>query len=219
MTSYIYALSDPRDPGKTRYIGKTNNIKRRIADHIGRAKSTAPVKRTHNQNWICQLLNAGLAPEIRVIKCTCRSSWAYSEMACIRSAPVGSLNNISKGGKGSSMEPETRAKLSAALQGRETPDSTRRKLSESAKMRRHSAETKLKMASRKRRPFDSKVVFSASKFGMDGEANHNAKLTAQKVLEMRSMESTHSTSMLAEIFGVHRSYVSQILRRKKWKSV
>ena len=48
MITYIYALYDVREPDIIRYVGKSNDPKRRIKDHIRESKKT----NTYKSNWI-----------------------------------------------------------------------------------------------------------------------------------------------------------------------
>ena len=59
----IYALHDPRN-GDVRYVGKSTNPKRRLADHLYASKTAAC---TPLHFWIQDLSALGLAPEQRII--------------------------------------------------------------------------------------------------------------------------------------------------------
>jgi len=48
MITYIYALYDIREPDIVRYVGKSNDPKRRIKDHIRESKKS----NTYKSNWI-----------------------------------------------------------------------------------------------------------------------------------------------------------------------
>ncbi|MBA2480460.1 MAG: HNH endonuclease [Planctomycetes bacterium] len=52
-----------------------------------------------------------------------------------------------------------------------------------------------------------------------GEANRQAKVNAEQVRTMRALHATTSLSALATRFGVTKSNVSQIIRRKTWRHV
>lgn len=57
--------------------------------------------------------------------------------------------------------------------------------------------------------------------GLPGESNPNAKLTANEVREIRKLykkEKMHHLE-LAEMFGVSRSSVRQIIQKKTWKNI
>jgi hypothetical protein len=50
-----------------------------------------------------------------------------------------------------------------------------------------------------------------------GEKNHDAKLTAQQVLDIRA--STKSQSKLAKEYGVGRQAIGKIIHRHNWKHI
>ena len=62
---YIYALLDPSN-NKIRYIGQTNNLKRRLNEHIYNSKKNN--KNDHKSNWIKSLLSNDLEPQILLIE-------------------------------------------------------------------------------------------------------------------------------------------------------
>jgi hypothetical protein len=106
----IYALIDPRDSA-VRYIGATNNINRRLSDHL---KDT-PKYDHYNARWIRSLLSAGLEPKLRILEWVSpERDWAEQEKrwTAIYKADGASLTNGSEGGKGVvAMSEEARAKL------------------------------------------------------------------------------------------------------------
>ena len=74
---FIYGLKDPTND-QIRYIGKTNNLSKRIGDHITE-------KRKHRKNnWIKKLHREGLKPELVVIDQCDESNWKEFEIHYIR---------------------------------------------------------------------------------------------------------------------------------------
>lgn len=63
MEIYIYQLVDPRD-GLIKYVGQTNNIKKRFSFHIS---PTSIKRKTRNSNWLNKLNILGLKPELDII--------------------------------------------------------------------------------------------------------------------------------------------------------
>jgi hypothetical protein len=61
--NFIYSLSDPRT-GEIRYIGKTNNIKKRLKRHLSNDSLN---DNTYRSNWIISLLRDEIVPEIKVV--------------------------------------------------------------------------------------------------------------------------------------------------------
>lgn len=62
-TKFIYTLSDPNNK-KVKYIGKTNNIKRRFLSHLSNNQLS---KSTKKNNWIISLLRKNQLPIIEVL--------------------------------------------------------------------------------------------------------------------------------------------------------
>jgi hypothetical protein len=83
-TVYLYALMDPREPDIVRYIGKTDNISRRLSEHIAGSRNEEAI--TPKDLWIKGLLKAGVSPEIKLVETVVwryDPEWADREMACI----------------------------------------------------------------------------------------------------------------------------------------
>lgn len=71
---YIYTLSDP-DSGEVRYVGKANNVSKRLATHIRDSRrSNRPVC-----NWVAKLVNGGKVPVITTIATCSSESWQEEE--------------------------------------------------------------------------------------------------------------------------------------------
>lgn len=62
-TKFIYTLSDPNN-GIVRYIGKTNNIKKRLQKHLSNNHLSSPTKKN---NWIISLIRKDMIPIIEVL--------------------------------------------------------------------------------------------------------------------------------------------------------
>jgi hypothetical protein len=54
---------------------------------------------------------------------------------------------------------------------------------------------------------------------LTGEGNNQAKLTEQKVLEIRAMSSLYSHAEIAERFGISQGAATMIINRQRWKHV
>lgn len=77
----IYGLYDPRGLfPKIRYIGKTNDLPRRLAQHINRCHD----ERNDKALWIRELLHRGRIPKARVLARTSERRWRQVERAWIR---------------------------------------------------------------------------------------------------------------------------------------
>lgn len=72
---YIYYLSDPIT-NQVRYVGKANNIKKRLYCHLSKNNLIKP---THKNNWINSLLRENIKPLIEVIDEVPLSEWEFWE--------------------------------------------------------------------------------------------------------------------------------------------
>lgn len=92
---YIYTLSDP-DSGEVRYIGKANDINKRLATHIRDSRrSNRPIC-----NWVAKLIRSGKVPVITTIAICTPESWQEEErkqIALFRSTHS-NLLNLADGG-------------------------------------------------------------------------------------------------------------------------
>lgn len=70
---FIYALRDPRD-NEIRYIGITNNLKRRLGWHMRKSKEL----HRYSSRWIKGLIDAGHAPLIETLEIVDSQSEAYA---------------------------------------------------------------------------------------------------------------------------------------------
>jgi hypothetical protein len=52
-----------------------------------------------------------------------------------------------------------------------------------------------------------------------GETHYRAKLTKEKVLQIRELSAAHSTPELADMFGVNGGTIHDILSRRTWKHI
>jgi hypothetical protein len=132
----IYTLSDPRD-GAVRYVGVTFTRDRRFMAHIQDAKRG---KKSLKCDWLRSLLDLGLQPIQQVVEEANDTNWGISEQKWIAHyRALGPLTNIGAGGEGSFVRrpvtPEYRAKLSAAMKGKEFSPEHRANIAISAKKR------------------------------------------------------------------------------------
>jgi len=94
----IYVLIDPRTDN-IRYVGKTNDIKRRLVKHISESKIST---KSHKKAWINQLLKLNLKPIIEVIDIVSLYEWEFWEQHYISLYKSWGFNltNLTKGGRG-----------------------------------------------------------------------------------------------------------------------
>lgn len=150
---YIYALKDP-DTGTIRYIGKSNNPRRRYNNHISNARNHRDGNRVGN--WIRKLLSNNQKPTLEVLLEVEESKWQTTEIEYItKYKEVYNLTNLSDGGmgginnKGRTGQPlteEHRQKLSKAQKGRKHTPEAIEKMRNSKIGKKASPETRRKMS-------------------------------------------------------------------------
>ena len=74
METYIYILKDPIS-NLIRYVGKSNNPKERLMNHLNLSKRD----QSHKRNWILKLKKQGLKPVMEVIDVIPIDSWQFWE--------------------------------------------------------------------------------------------------------------------------------------------
>lgn len=163
--AFIYGLIDPRDRA-LRYIGKSNNPKKRLHRHLIDAR----LARYHRECWLKGLLDAGLRPELIILEECPQDIWKEREQYWIahyreRGADLvnrtdgGDTNPvlspevkarvaeiISRTHKGKKKSPEHCRNISAGLKGQIIPPEARAKMSAAAKGRKMSPEARAKMS-------------------------------------------------------------------------
>jgi group I intron endonuclease len=121
---FIYILIDPRN-NQIKYVGKTNNLIRRLRRHI----SERFLRETHKDKWIRKLVNVELKPTIEVIDIVDKDNWEYWEKFYISYFKfIGcELTNGTHGGdqppstKGRKHTLESRLKMSKSKKGKPIP--------------------------------------------------------------------------------------------------
>ncbi len=129
---YIYKLVDPITKS-IRYIGKTNNLKRRLQSHIDVA-NTIKSKR-YVCNWINSLKEKGLRPEMEVVEICTIENWVGREtywIAYYRSIGI-DLCNLTDGGESNTgyvYSDELKKIRSEARMGKQIPKEVKTKIAE-----------------------------------------------------------------------------------------
>lgn len=103
-TTFIYKLIDP-ETNEVRYVGKSNNPKRRLAAHYNKAR----YRPTHKFNWIKALKDKGLKPILEVIEEVSIDLWKGREKFWIKfyKQEGHNLTNYTQGGDGLSFGNQT----------------------------------------------------------------------------------------------------------------
>lgn len=91
---YIYGLYS-EDINVIRYVGKTNNVNKRLAEHVMDAKRNS---KTHKHRWIQQQLSKQISVNITILEQCDDSVWKEREIYWI--SQFKNLTNHTKGGEG-----------------------------------------------------------------------------------------------------------------------
>jgi len=103
--TYIYSLIDPRD-GSVRYIGKANNIDKRLYGHIKDCNR----RKTPVSCWVKKLLGMELTPSIKEVLKVKMDKWELAERIIIEQhrRKCTNLLNLADGGNQPSQTLEQR---------------------------------------------------------------------------------------------------------------
>ena len=134
-TTFIYSLSDPIT-GEIRYIGKANNPKKRILDHVRENKTS---NKSHKISWIKSLIAKDLLPIVEIVDEVPKLDWEFWEQYWISQFKYWGFNltNISPGGYNNNYKrtTETKKKMRISKLGTTLPIEHRKKISESVKLK------------------------------------------------------------------------------------
>lgn len=137
-TTFIYTLSCPLS-NDIRYVGKSDNIKNRIRDHLSKSKKL----KTHKDKWICSLNKNHSKPKLEILDIVDKNEWKFWEQHYISLFKSWGFNlvNHTNGGDGGSFKKhteETKKKMSQLRKGKKRKpfsEETKKAMSESAKKR------------------------------------------------------------------------------------
>jgi group I intron endonuclease len=131
----IYSLADP-NTGEIRYIGKSDNLKRRLREHLKNSCLT----KSHRSNWIEGLKSALQKPKIDLIAIVKKDEWQnwecfyinfFKELGC----PLTNHTIGGEGNKGGKVSEETKKLMSQNRLGKKHSIETKKLMSEAGKKR------------------------------------------------------------------------------------
>lgn len=101
MKTFIYTLSDPKSL-EIRYVGKSNNPKKRLYDHLSLCRTS----HTHKNNWIKSLLKINMKPILDIVDEVYMDDWQFWEIYWISKlkSEGNRLTNHSRGGNGTTRQ-------------------------------------------------------------------------------------------------------------------
>ena len=197
-TTFIYGLIDPRISDEYRYIGKSHNPKRRLADgHL------CDHNVTYKTNWIKSLAKQNLKPEVVIIAEVPRKEWPEWEQYYIRHFWFlgHNLTNSTYGGEG--LSSLCTSGENNSFFGKKHTEKSKRKMSLAKKGKKASLVTRKKMSLRR------------------GDKSPVAKLTEKKVKEIKTLiyQNYFSQTELANKFNITAATISDIKKEKTWKNI
>lgn len=144
--TFIYTLNDPITH-EIKYVGKTDNLKRRLNEHTKKIKYS----KSHKNDWINHLLKNNIKPEIEILDIVIESEWCFWEEHWISLIKTWGfkLTNMTSGGDGGKQNAEANKKISEKLKGKVYSKETINKMRIAKLGVKASYETKLKMSNNK----------------------------------------------------------------------
>lgn len=96
---YIYTLSTEEEPNNIRYVGKTNDLHRRLKRHLSNYYLN---EQTYKSNWLKSEIKKGNTPIINILDEVDDSNWQFWETYWIEQIKSWGMNltNGTKGGEG-----------------------------------------------------------------------------------------------------------------------
>jgi group I intron endonuclease len=199
LNTFIYTLSCPIT-NEIKYIGKSDNPKKRLTKHLSEKKSTL------KNNWIKSLKKNGLKPKMEILDEVLKEEWKFWEIYWIEQFKVWGfyLKNSTIGGEGGDIfnslsedkKKDIKRKISIRMSNRIVSKQTKNKLSEIAKNRTYSKKTKEK--------------FKQSKLGKFGKLHNGSKEIFQYDIEEKFIKKFDSLSDVFRETGIHISNISKV---------
>lgn len=189
-TWFVYGLVDSREPEEIRYIGITNDPRRRLSHHLSSVLDNS----THKARWVAKTVRDG--GEILMMPLARGLGIGDAKLVeCAEIASRQNLTNLTIGGDGISgciFSQESRAKMSRARKLRKTSDETRSKMSASHAGKKKGAEHVAKCAAtvRLRGPhvgpykgvsFNKRSGMWVVNIGLDGKQKHIGYFTTPEL--------------------------------------
>lgn len=201
QVTHIYALLDPRTM-ECRYVGKADDVQKRLRGHLHPSHLKY---KWHKVQWLLQLKDAGLIPDIEILEVVTKDTWIEAEVWWIAYMKYlgANLTNKTLGGDGvildvyPKLSPERCTALSKMNSGANHPQYGKHR----------SAETKAKLSKSHSGPLNHNYgkPFSAERKEKIGAAQRGEK-SWRYGMKMTSEEIAHRSN---KIRGQKRSYATK----------
>ena len=145
--TYIYTLIDPITK-EIRYVGKSDNPKERLIEHIRKNKYI----KTYKNIWIQSLTKKDLKPILEVVDTVDKTEWSEKEKYWIKHfKELGcKLTNLTDGGDGGNFGDFVNKKISEKLKGRKFTEETIKLMSEGARKRKLTPEGRKSLSDKRK---------------------------------------------------------------------
>jgi hypothetical protein len=224
--TFIYGLVDPRD-GQIKYIGKTNNLEKRLKAHLHENGNTLKL------NWLKHLKNLGLKPEIIELDIVPMNNWRFWEnywVDLFRSWGFVLKNGDEPGAGTSSWNTESKQKVIDRLKGRVFSDETIQKMKDAQLSK--SKEERSEIVKKRKETFDSnpnieikrREKLSVSHLGKILSSSHKESISKgmsnsesfKNFIDQRNYKGDKNPNAKGVIFQYSRDKTELI---KKWESL
>ncbi len=221
---YIYALSDPREPGLIRYVGMSTYKESRPLDHWYEAKNPKTARFTHKQNWIRELQREKLkyvVMKLEEFQPNASPSFVGKiEMIYIQTlrSQGHKLTNSTDGGDGlKNPTPDTRERQSRGIREAKARQTVEQKQDIVARQRETmAAKTQEEKDERTAKFLESWYTKRAEQDAL-GAPFGSYKVTEKQVLAIRV--DPRLQRVIAEEYGISDTAVSAIKTRVEWASL
>lgn len=203
-TTFIYTLNCPKT-GIARYVGKSNDPKRRFSSHLN---DSAVTKKTC---WIKSLILNGLLPKMEIIDEVDINDWEKKEIQYIKilKACGADLLNMNQGGIGAPPSEETKKKQRKAKFGKKISEATRKKISEKNKGRKLPTH-QIKLMSERNK---GKVMNEKTRKAFDNQIAGKRRVVSKYDLSGNLIETFNSITKASDKTGVQKHVIIKVCNK------
>lgn len=154
--TYIYKISD--ELGNVRYIGKSNNPRRRLYQHINDKSNL------HKFNWLNSIIKRGSKPIIEIIEKVSVDIWQEREIHWIAKFKEDGFDLINltlggEGGNGMKHTEESRQSMSKSKRGIKLSEEHRKSISEAVKKKAEESPNYNRSGNNLKQPIDRDLLY------------------------------------------------------------